>query len=78
LIWVIDAVTALGKVDILSITALSVATTSPLPKPFNIAGFYLVADGLVDNLNTYIEDSDFIMAKPLNILQLLNNNYLIV
>ena len=64
----IDAVTTLGKIDILSTTALSVAVTSLLPKPLNIAGFYLVADGLVDNLDTYIEDSDFVMAEPLNTL----------
>jgi len=65
---VINAVTALGKVDILGTTALSIATTSLLPKPLNIAGFYLVADSLVDNLDTYIEDSNSIITKPLNIL----------
>jgi len=37
-----------------------------------------VVDSLIDNPDTYIEDSDFIMAKSLNILQLPNNNYLIV
>jgi hypothetical protein len=68
LIWVIDAITALGKVDVLSAAALSIATTSPSPKPLNIAGFYLVVDSLVDNLDTYIEDSDSIIAKPLDIL----------
>jgi hypothetical protein len=78
LIWVINAITALGKVDILGTTTLSIATTSLLPKPLNIAGFYLVVDSLVDNLDTYIEDSNSIIAKPLDILQLLNNNYLIV
>jgi hypothetical protein len=65
---VIDAATALGKVDALSTIALSIATASPSPKPLNIAGFHLVADGLVDNLNTYIEDSNSVIAKPLNVL----------
>ena len=74
----IDAVTALGKVDVLGATTLSIAATSLLPKPLNIAGFYPVVDGLVDNLDTYIEDSDSIIAEPLDALQLLNNNYLIV
>ena len=64
----IDAITALGKVDILGATALSIATTSLLPKPLNIAGFYLVVDSLVDNLDTYIEDSNSIIAKPLDVL----------
>ena len=64
----IDAVTALSKVDILSTITLSTAVISPLPKPLNIAGFYLVVDSLVDNLDTYIEDSNSIMVKPLNIL----------
>ncbi len=64
----IDAITALGKVDVLGTAALSIATTSPLPKPLNIASFYLVADSLVDNLDTYIEDSNSIIAKPLDIL----------
>ena len=68
LIWVIDAVTTLGKGDILGTTALSIAITSLLPKPLNIASFYLVADGLVDNLDTYIEDSNSIITKPLDIL----------
>jgi hypothetical protein len=68
LIWAIDAITALGKVDILGATALSVATTSPLPKPLDIASFYLVADSLVDNLDTYIEDSNSVIAKPLDAL----------
>jgi hypothetical protein len=57
---------------------LSIATTSLLPKPLNTASFYLVVDSLVDNLDTYIEDSDSVIAEPLNTLQLLNNNYLIV
>jgi len=65
---VIDAITALGKVDILGATALSIAATSPLPKPLNIAGFYLVVDSLVDNPDTYIEDSNSIIAEPLDIL----------
>ena len=68
MIWVIDAVTALGKVDVLGTTALSIATTSPSPKPLNIAGFYLVVDSLVDNLDIYIEDSNSIIAKPLDAL----------
>jgi len=65
---VIDAATALGKVDTLSATTLSVAATSSLLKPLNTAGFYLVVDSLVDNPDTYIEDSNSVMAKPLNIL----------
>ena len=64
----IDAATAPGKVDILNTTILSIAATSPLPKPLNAAGFYLVANSLVDNLDTYIEDSDFIIVKFLDIL----------
>ena len=63
----IDAATTLGKVDILNTTILNIVATSLLPKPLNAAGFYLVVNGLVDNLNTYIEDSDFIIAKPLDI-----------
>jgi len=65
---VIDATTALGKVDILGATTLSTAATSPSPKPLNAAGFYLVADSLVDNPDTHIEDSDSIIAKPLDTL----------
>ena len=68
MIRVIDAATALGKVDVLGATALSIAATSPSPKPLNIAGFYLIVDSLVDNLDTYIEDSDSVMAEPLDIL----------
>ena len=68
MIWAIDAVTAPGKADTLSAAALSIATTSLLPKPLNIAGFYLVVDNLVDNLDIYIEDSNSIIAKPLDIL----------
>ena len=78
LIQATDATTTLGKIDALSTAALNTAATSPLPKPFNAAGFHLVADGLVNNLDTYIEDSNSIMAKPLDILQLPNNNHLIV
>ena len=62
-----DAATVLGKVDVLGTTALNTATASLLPKPLDIAGFHLVADSLVDDSNTYIEDSDSIMAKPLDI-----------
>ena len=68
MIWVIDAATALGKVDVLGATALSIATTSLLPKLLNIASFYLVVDSLVDNLDTYIEDSNSVIAKLLNVL----------
>ena len=68
MIWVIDAITTLGKVDALGATALSIAATSLSPKPLNTASFYLVADSLVDNLDTYIEDSNSIIAKPLDIL----------
>ena len=68
----------MSKGDILSTTISNIAITSLLPKPLNIASFYLVADGLVDDLDTYIKDSDSIIAKPLNILQLLNNDYLTV
>ena len=57
----------MGKVDVLNAATLSIAVTSLLPKPLNIAGFYPVADSLVDDLDTYIEDSNFIIAKPLNI-----------
>ena len=64
----IDAVTTLGKIDILNTPALSITATSLLPKPLNTASFYLVANSLVDNLNTYIEDSNSVIAKPLNIL----------
>ena len=74
----IDAVTTLGKVDILSTAALSIAVTSLSPKPLNAASFYLVANGLVDNPDTHIKDSNSIIAELLDILQLPNNNYLIV
>jgi hypothetical protein len=74
----IDAATTLSKIDILSTTTSSIAATSLLPKPLDTAGFYLVVDSLVNNPNTYIKDSNSIIAKPLNILQLLNNNYFTV
>ena len=32
----------------------------------------------MDNLDTYIEDSNFIIAESLDILWFLNNNYFIV
>ena len=67
MIWVIDALTALGKVDTLSTATLSIVATSLLPKLFNAAGFHLVVDGLVDDPDTYIEDSNFVMAKSLDI-----------
>jgi hypothetical protein len=75
---VTDAATTLGKVDVLGATTLSVAATFLLPKPLNTAGFYLIVDGLMDDLDTYIKDSDFMIAKPLDVLQLLNNNHFIV
>jgi hypothetical protein len=65
---VTDAVTTLGKVDVLGAATLSIAVTSLLPKPLNTAGFHPVADGLVDDLDTYIEDSDSVMAEFLNVL----------
>ena len=64
----IDAATTLNKVDIPGAATLSTVTTSLSPKPFNAAGFYLVANGLIDNLGIYIEDSDSVIAKPLDIL----------
>jgi hypothetical protein len=78
LIQAIDAVITLGKVDVLGTTTLSIATASLLPKPLDTAGFHPVVDSLVDDLDTYIEDSDFIMAKPLDTLQLLNNDHFTV
>jgi hypothetical protein len=68
LIWAIDAITTPGKVDTLGATTLSTAATSLLPKPLNAASFYPVADSLVDNLDTYIEDNNSIIAEPLDIL----------
>ena len=68
MIRAIDAATALGKVDAPSATALSIAATSLLSKPLNTAGFYLVADSPMDNPDTYIEDSNSVIAKPLDAL----------
>ena len=78
LIWATDVVTALGKVDALGAAALNATTTSPSPKPLNTASFHPVADGLMDNPDTYVEDSDFVMAEPLNTLQFPNNDYLTI
>jgi hypothetical protein len=75
---VIDAVTTLGKVDALDTTTLSIAATSLSPKPLNAASFYPMANSPVDNPDTHIKDSNSVMAKPLNTLQLLNNNHFIV
>jgi len=63
---VTDTAIALGKIDILGAAALSAIITSLLPKPLNAAGFHLVADGPVDDPDTYVEDSNSVMAKPLN------------
>ena len=68
MIWATDTTTTLGKINALGAAILSAAATSLLPKPLNTAGFYLVVDSLVDNLDTYIEDSNSIMAKPLDAL----------
>jgi hypothetical protein len=65
---VIDAATALGKVNVLNTTTLNTAATSLLPKLFNAASFYLMANSLVDNPDTYIKDSNSVIAKPLDIL----------
>ncbi len=73
-----NTVTALGKVDVLGTAASSAAITSLSPKPLDTASFYLVVDGLIDNLNTYVEDSDSVIAESLNILQFLNNDHFIV
>ncbi len=62
----------------LSATISSTAATSLSPKPLNTASSYPIVNGLVDSPDTYIEDSNFIMAKPLNTLQLPNNNHLTV
>ena len=64
----IDTTTTLGKIDILNAATLSTAATSPSPKPFNTASFYLVVNSLVDNPDTYIKDNNSIIAKSLNIL----------
>ena len=58
----------MGKKNILGTATLSTATTSLLPKPLNTASFYLVVDGPVNDPNTYVEDSDSVMAEPLNTL----------
>ena len=68
MIWAIDIITTLGKVNALGATILNTAITFLLPKPLDIIGFHLVVDSLVDNLNTYVEDSDSMMAKPLDVL----------
>ena len=68
LIRATDAITTLGKVDAPGAAALSAAATSLPPEPLNTASFYLVADGLVDNLDTHIKDSNSIMAEPLDTL----------
>ena len=64
----IDAITTLGKVDAPGAAALSIAAISLLPKPFNTASSHLVADSLVDDPDTYIKDSDSVIAELLNIL----------
>ena len=64
----IDTTTALGKVDVLNTTTSSIATTSLSLKPLNIASSYPVVDGLVDGLDTYIKDSNSVIAKPLDTL----------
>jgi len=48
--------------------ALNVAATSLLPKPLDTTSSYPIVDGLVDSLDTYIKDSNSIIAKLLNIL----------
>ncbi len=68
LIWAINVITVLDKGDILSTATSSAATTSLSPKPLNTAGFHPVANGLIDNPDTYVEDSDSVMAEPLDIL----------
>ena len=78
MIWVIDIVTALGKVNILNTAALNAVATSLSPKLFNIANFHSIANGLINNPNTHIENNDSVMAKPLNTLQFLSNNYFII
>ena len=64
----IDAATTLGKVDVLNTATLNVAAASPSPKPLDAASFYLVVDGLVDNLDTYVKNSNSVIAKLLDIL----------
>ena len=74
----IDAATTLGKVNALGVTVLSVVVIFLLPKSFNAAGFHLVVDGLVNDPDTHVEDSDFVMAGFLNALQFPNNNHFII
>jgi len=62
----------------LSATASSIATTFLLPKSLNTAGFYFVVNGLINSLDIYMEDSDSIITKLLNALQLPNNDHLII
>ena len=64
----IDIITTLGKVNALNTVPLSVAVTSLLFKPLNAAGSYPIINSPVDSLNTYIKDSDSMMAEPLNTL----------
>ena len=64
----IDAITALSKVDVLNTAVLNTAVTFLLSKPPNIASFYLVANSLVDNLDTYVKNSNSIIAEPLDVL----------
>ena len=78
MIRAIDAVITLGKRDILGTAVSSAAVTSLSPKPLNVTGFHLVVDGLVNNPDTHIKDSDSIITEPLDTLQLPNNNHLIV
>ena len=68
MIWAIDIITTLGKVNALGAAVSNVITTSLSPKPLDIASFYPVADSLVDNPDTYVEDSDSVMAEPLDTL----------
>ena len=63
-----DATTTLGKVDAPNAAILNTAAASLLPKPLNTAGFYLVVNGLVDNPDTYIKNSDSVIVEFLNIL----------
>ena len=58
----------MGKVDVLSTAASSVAAASLSPKSLDAAGFHPVVNGLVDDLDTHIKDSNSVMAKPLDIL----------
>ena len=64
----IDTTTALGKVDTLNTATSNIAATSLLPKPLDIASSYPIIDSPVDSLDTYMEDNNSIIIKPLNIL----------